>query len=215
MQNKKLKPTSSSKIAKESKDPKDDDFPYRFSAKSRSKSTPRRVRFAEKPLCPESDPEDSIIVRDQIEMRMRSGEPPLPILKDTEYVPPKPSYFRLLKRRFIRKTKRNARKIVGIILFLLFSFVLFQLMFRWGIFKTQTHQQKRLGIFRSEKSFSNYGHDEKSPLFVGFNVESGIHSANNQFLDDNYNGTTSNVSGAILAFCMTVLIGVALYFLVL
>lgn len=216
MSNKKLNPSSSSRNINQSPESSNEDFSYRFSAQSRSRSTPHRVRFAEKPLCPESDPEDSIIVRDQIQKRMMSGEQPQPILKDTEYVPPKPSYFRLLKRRLIRKTRKNTHKIIGISLFLFFAFILFQLMFRWGNSKTQIQRQRRPNVYQTNNFIHNYDQAQKSPLFVGFNVESNLDKGNSEFL--NNNGDDShlfNISGAILASFMTTLIGIALYLLVL
>lgn len=209
MQNKKLKSTSSSKKLKESED---DDFKFHFSYHSRSKSTPRRVRFAEKPLCPESDPEDNIINRDRI--KMRSGEPPQPILKDTEYVPPKPSYLRLLRRRFVRKARRNSRKIIGIALFLIFSFVLFELMFRWGSIKSQFRQRQKKNIDHMQSNF-NEQKGSASPLFVGYNLQSELNKANSQYIEDDISNSFFNISGAILASIMTALIGIALYFLVL
>lgn len=207
MQNKKLK-------AKNSKESKEDDFVFHFSYHSRSKSTPKRVRFAEKPLCPESDPEDSIIIRDQI--RMRSIEPPQPILKDTEYIPPKPSYLRLLRRRLVRKAKKNSRKIIGITLFLIFAFVLFQLMFRWGNYKSQFRYQRKKDINYFQTTDFVRNNDPKSDtsqLYVGFNLQSELNKATNQ-LEDNDNNSF-NISGAVLASFMTSLIGIALYFLVL
>lgn len=201
--NKKLKSTRSSKTLKETKD---NDFPFRLSSQSRSKSIPRHVRFAEKPLYPESDPEDSIILRNQIQMR--SSQIPQPILKDTEYIPPKPSYLRLLRRRIIRKARKNSQKILRIALFLFFAFLLFEIMFCWGEYDNQfqNRRKKEINFFQSNDFKQK---DFESHLYVGNNLQSKIYSIDNKFEGN----TLFNIHTTVLASFVTIFILITLYFL--
>lgn len=128
---------------------KDDDFIYRITPQSRSKSVPRHVKFADRPYFPESTYEDNDIILKR--SHTKDGEILKPLLKESQYAPPPPSRSRVFRNKFIRKFKKNTRKIYSISLFIAVSLLIFDIIFRKGNSKT-----KKLFIKSSSDSSHHY-----------------------------------------------------------